>query len=572
MLYDNALLAATYLHAWVVTGHAPYREVAEETLAHALRELRLPEGGFASSQDADTDGVEGLTFSWTPEQLDEALGPDEGARAAALLGVTPQGSFEHGTSVLRLAPGAELPQALRARLLDVRERRPSRRGTTRSSPAGTACSWRRSRRPAGGSSAQTWSVRRSTWRGSCSARSRTPPAGCTARGARAGGGTGYLDDYAHVAHGLLELHLATGDLRWLREARRLAGLAIELFADDEQGGFFLAPRDGERLVARTKELDDHPTPSGNSMLAHVLLRLGRIYGDDELELRAVSVLRPRRDRMARLPRRSAGRSARSTCTWRRRASSRSSRRPKASWRGRRSRRSIRASSPPTALRTTCPCCWSERNGRRAPGRLRVRTFCLPGSRDRARAAVDAARRAMSTTMTTGAEEIAWDLTDIYSGADDPALEDDLERGRKDAGAFAERYRGQLAELDAAGLLEAVRELDRLEAEQVRIGSFAYLVFSTDTADPAPRRTPAACPGVGGRARDGAPVLPPRVGGARRRSCRRAARRRDARRVRPLPARAPPLPAAPADRAGGADPGREVRLGRGGVEPPFQRAR
>ena len=105
------------------------------------------------------------------------------------------------------------------------------------------------------------------------------------------GGDAFLDDYANAAHGLLELHVATGEVRWLLEAHRLALLAVELFGDEDNGGFFLAPRDGEELVARTKDLDDNPIPSGNSMLAHVLLRLGRIWGDDELERRAVGVLR-----------------------------------------------------------------------------------------------------------------------------------------------------------------------------------------------------------------------------------------------------------------------------------------
>jgi uncharacterized protein YyaL (SSP411 family) len=104
-----------------------------------------------------------------------------------------------------------------------------------------------------------------------------------------------------VAHGLLELHVATGEVRWLHEARRLALLAIELFADDELGGFFLAPKGGEELVARTKGLDDNPLPSGNSMLAHVLLRLGRIWGDDELERRAVGVLRLVEPALSRAP-------------------------------------------------------------------------------------------------------------------------------------------------------------------------------------------------------------------------------------------------------------------------------
>ena len=104
-------------------------------------------------------------------------------------------------------------------------------------------------------------------------------------------GVGYLDDYANVAHGLYELHVATGDLRWLQESHRLATLAVELFADDENGGFFLAPADDATLIARRKELEDTPMPSGNAMLAFVLTRLARIYGDDELEQRAAGALR-----------------------------------------------------------------------------------------------------------------------------------------------------------------------------------------------------------------------------------------------------------------------------------------
>src|SRR5207237_1514039 len=102
---------------------------------------------------------------------------------------------------------------------------------------------------------------------------------------------GVLDDYADVASGLYELHVATGELRWLEESRRLALLAVDLFGDEERGGFFLTPADGEQLVSRKKDFDDHPTPSGNSMLAYVLLRLGRLWGDDELERRAVGVFR-----------------------------------------------------------------------------------------------------------------------------------------------------------------------------------------------------------------------------------------------------------------------------------------
>src|SRR5258708_10582507 len=99
----------------------------------------------------------------------------------------------------------------------------------------------------------------------------------------------------------MELDVATGGPRWLKEAHRVATMAIELFADDEGGGFFQTPRDGEQLVVRKKELDDHPTPSGNAMIADVLLRLARIWGDDELERRAVSVLRLVRASLTRIP-------------------------------------------------------------------------------------------------------------------------------------------------------------------------------------------------------------------------------------------------------------------------------
>ena len=96
-------------------------------------------------------------------------------------------------------------------------------------------------------------------------------------------GEGFLDDYANAAHGLIELHVATGEVRWLLEAHRLALLAVELFARSRARRLLPRPTGGEELVARTKGLDDNPIPSGNSMLAHVLLRLGRIWGDDELE-------------------------------------------------------------------------------------------------------------------------------------------------------------------------------------------------------------------------------------------------------------------------------------------------
>ena len=272
MLYDNALLAAVYLHGWVVTGDERYRRIAEETLDYMLRELLLPEGGFASAQDADTKGVEGLTFTWTA---------GEGVREELLQ------PFEHGRSVIR----GELSADERARLFEIREQRPKPLRDDKAiaawnglALAALAEAGRRFDR------ADYVDAARRLGEFLLGPLSDGDRLHRTFRAGQAKG-TGYLEDYADVAHGLLELHVATGELRWLSEARRLALLAVDLFADAVHGGFFLSPADGEELVARKKDLEDHPTPSGNSMLASVLLQLARIYGDDELERLAVGVFR-----------------------------------------------------------------------------------------------------------------------------------------------------------------------------------------------------------------------------------------------------------------------------------------
>jgi uncharacterized protein YyaL (SSP411 family) len=283
MLYDNALLAATYLHAWVVTKEERYRRVAEETLDYMLRELRLPEGGFASAQDADTEGVEGLTFTWTP---------DEGVREELLH------PFEHGRFIIR----GELSDEERQRLFELREQRPK---PLRDDKAIAA--WNGLALAALAEAGRR--LERDDYLDAARALGDFLLGPLSTEGARLhrtfraeqAKGTGYLEDYADVAHGLLELHVATGELRWLEEANRLARLAVDLFADEERGGFYLSPADGEELVARKKDLEDQPTPSGNSMLALVLLELARIYGDEELERPAVSVFRIVHAALTRVP-------------------------------------------------------------------------------------------------------------------------------------------------------------------------------------------------------------------------------------------------------------------------------
>jgi uncharacterized protein YyaL (SSP411 family) len=283
MLYDNALLVPAYVHGWLVTGNERYRDVADQTLEYMLRELRLEDGGFASSQDADTEGVEGLTYTWAPGEgaPEELFEP-----------------FEAGRVVLH----GELDGETRQRLLEIRAGRPQPGLDDKAiaswnglALAALAEAGRRLARPdlveAGGALAEFLLGPLSDGDGRLH----------RSRRARRSTGTGYLDDYANVAHGLYELHVATGELRWLEEASRLALLAVELFGDEERGGFFVAPAHGERLIARRKELFDHPVPSGNSMLAYVLLRLARIYGDDELEHQAVGVLRLLGDVLSRGP-------------------------------------------------------------------------------------------------------------------------------------------------------------------------------------------------------------------------------------------------------------------------------
>ena len=273
MLYDNALLVPVYLHGWLVTGNERFRAIATETLDYMLRELGLEDGGFASAQDADTDGVEGLTYTWTEEDdvPGELLHP-----------------FEHGRLIIR---GALEPE-LRARLFEERERRrkPLRDDKAIASWNGLALA---ALSEAGRRLGRNDYLDAARSLGEFLLGPLSTAEGRLYRSWRAGQArhAGVLEDYADVANGLYELHAATGELRWLEESRRLAVLAVDLFGDRADGGFFLTPRDGEELVARKKDFDDHPTPSGNSMLAHVLLRLSRLWGDQELERQAVGVFR-----------------------------------------------------------------------------------------------------------------------------------------------------------------------------------------------------------------------------------------------------------------------------------------
>ena len=363
MLYDNALLTSAYLHAWVVTGEERYRTVVEETVEYLLREMLPESGGFASAQDADTDGVEGLTYTWTPTEW-EGLGLD-----ATLLE-----PFEHGRGIVR----GVLDTEAKARLLAVRAERPQ---PFRDDKA--IASWNGLALAALAEAARR--LDRADWLEAAEAlgafllgplRGDDGRVLRSIRDGRVSGG-GFLDDHANVAHGLVELHLATGDVRWLLEARRIVGVAIDLFADEERGGFFLAPRDGEQLAARSKDLDDDPTPSGNSMMASLLVRLGRIWGDDALVARGggrPAAARPRDGaRPARLllgalrPRPPPVAAARARDRRRRPLGRRTGRARRLLARDRGRRRPVRRR----------PAARGQGPRRRAAGRLRLRALRLP---------------------------------------------------------------------------------------------------------------------------------------------------------------------------------------------------
>ena len=266
MLYDNALLARAYLAAWQVTGDEQWRDVAEGVLGYMLRELALEHGGFASAQDADTDGVEGATFTWTPAQLRGGalrrgrrargahLGRDRGrqfrGRDRALAGgragrrrTAAPGSRACARSCSRREPAARSP-----------------RSTTRRWRAGTAWRWPRSPRAPASPAAPTCLPPRSAAPPSCSGRSRAPTAGSGGRIARAAARCRASSTTTRRSRSdCTSCYLATRDHRYLVESRRLALLAVERFGAPD-GAFFDTAHDAEQLVARPREFDDNPTP------------------------------------------------------------------------------------------------------------------------------------------------------------------------------------------------------------------------------------------------------------------------------------------------------------------------
>ena len=295
MLYDNALLARAYLHGWQALGHERYLRVCEETLDWVLQEMRGPEGGFYSALDADSEGEEGRFYVWTPDEMRAVLGAEADA-IAAFYGVAEAGNFE-GRSVLHLAGGvtasepAGLADARRA-LLEARAER-VRPGLDDKRLA----SWNAL---AIGALAETGAAtgrddHLDAARGCAEfvLRDLRDDEGRLLRTYKDGEGrlNGYLEDHAFLLEALLTLYEATFEQRWFEEARALADTTIARFGDPERGGFFSTSDDHEELIARRKEIGDHPIPSGNSAAALGLLRLEALTGERTYGEQAEGVLR-----------------------------------------------------------------------------------------------------------------------------------------------------------------------------------------------------------------------------------------------------------------------------------------
>jgi uncharacterized protein len=295
MLYDNALLARIYLHGWQALGHERYRRITVETLDWALREMRGPEGGFYSAFDADSEGEEGLFYTWTPPEVREVLG--DGAEAViAHYGISEAGNFE-GRTVLHLASGAtaEAPTGVEEARQALYEARSERTWPGLDDKRLTA--WNALMISALAEAGAV--LERADYLDAARAcadfvlNQLRDENGYLLRTYKDGEArlNAYLEDHAFLLEALLTLYEATLEQRYFAEARALAATMIARFGDPERGGFFSTSDDHEELIARRKEIGDHPIPAGNSSAALGLLRLAALTGERDYEREGVGVLR-----------------------------------------------------------------------------------------------------------------------------------------------------------------------------------------------------------------------------------------------------------------------------------------
>ena len=315
MLYDNALLARLYLHTYLITGRALYRRVVEETLDYVLREMTDSSGGFYSAQDADSEGVEGKFFVWSPDEINSVMGDADGEVFAGYYGVTAGGNFE-GKNILNIRQDPEefaetkgltadqlgdiINRGSKA-LLEVREQRihPMRDDKVLASWNGLML---RSFAEAAAALGRPDYLAVAIKNAEFLARSMKSD-GRLLRTYRDGQAKllGYLEDYSFVIDGLLALYEATFDLRWLDEAVTLADSMIELFWDEGIGGFYDTGSDHETLVVRPRDVFDNAQPCGGSVASDVLLRLAVFTGNNDYSAKAAVPLRSLHQAMSQSP-------------------------------------------------------------------------------------------------------------------------------------------------------------------------------------------------------------------------------------------------------------------------------
>jgi uncharacterized protein YyaL (SSP411 family) len=312
MLYDNAQLSRIYADAYRITGRAEYRNVAVGMYDWVLREMTGPEGGFYSTLDADSEGEEGKFYVWSYDEILQALGKEDGELFARIYNIDPRGNY--ADEATRRPTGLNIPHlsrpladyakefseppesfeariaTMRQRLLDVRSKRvwPGLDDKILASwnglmIGGFAHGGKVLNRPDYLSAA----VRAATF-----ALDRLRRDGRLLRSYRNGEtkGAAFLEDYSFLAHALLDVYDATGEARWLEEAKTLADQMVRYFWDEKRGGFYNTASDHEAILMRTKTGFDQAIPSGNSMAALSLLRLAKTTGDDEYLSRARRLL------------------------------------------------------------------------------------------------------------------------------------------------------------------------------------------------------------------------------------------------------------------------------------------
>ncbi len=315
MLYDNALLVQLYLETYQATGEDFYKRIAEETLDYVVRDMTSPEGGFYSAEDADSEGVEGKFYVWTPDEIKKILEPEEAELAMRYWGVTEAGNFE-GKNILNvpqspkivaaafsLSPdelGKRIGQA-RSKLFEVREGRvrPGRDDKVLAAWNGMMLrSFAFAARVLGREDYRMVAEKNAAF-----LLEKLRHDGRLRRSYKDGRArfNGYLEDYAMVSDGLVALYEATFDTRWLSAADALCDAMFELFWDAQSGTFYDTPADHEKLVTRPRDIYDNATPSGTSVAVDVLLKLALLLDRNDYHQRAEAVLENLSGGMEKLP-------------------------------------------------------------------------------------------------------------------------------------------------------------------------------------------------------------------------------------------------------------------------------